>query len=203
MILGHIPAGYIFSKLTHEHTSDSIGNYHTFLWWGILGAIAPDLDLLRFYFVDHGRVHHHEYFTHYPLVWLSLIILSITLLAWKAKRRPLSCYMLIFSISGFIHLALDTIGGDIWWLAPFVDRSFSLITILPRFHIWQLNFLLHWSFTLELVLVVWAIWLWSGGTTLLSHNASKIGNSMNNRRLAQCFRFNDRHVTASSPNRPS
>jgi hypothetical protein len=28
-----------------------------------------------------------------------------------------------------LHLVLDSIVGDIWWLAPFVDRRYSLFTV--------------------------------------------------------------------------
>jgi inner membrane protein len=62
-----------------------------------------------------------------------------------------------------VHLCLDSIVGDIWWLAPFVDRPFSLFTVPALYQPWWLNFLLHWSFGLELGLVVWAVFVWQRG----------------------------------------
>ena len=45
----------------------------------------------------------------------------------------------------------DSVVGDIWWFAPFIDRSFALYT--P----WWLNFVLHWSFALELAICAIAV----------------------------------------------
>jgi hypothetical protein len=66
----------------------------------------------------------------------------------------------LFCLGGFIHLILDTIIGDIWWLAPFVDRPFSMFPVPARYHPWWLNFLLHWSFALELALWIGAFFLY-------------------------------------------
>ena len=201
MIIGHIPAGYIFSRLAYGRCSNPIGGYRAFLGWGIFGAIAPDLDLLYFYFVDHGSVPHHKYFTHYPVFWIALILLSATLFAWKTKGRTFGCYALIFSISGFLHLILDTIGGSIWWLAPFVDHPFSLTTILPEFRVWLLNFLFHWSFMFELILVVWASWLWLRKRH--SPNPAMAENDIDNRLPSQSSDFIDRHAPVFSSSHPS
>jgi hypothetical protein len=203
MIIGHIPAGYIFSKLAYGRFSNSIGSYRTFLWWGILGAITPDLDLLWFYFADHGHIHHHEYFTHYPITWLALIILSSAFCSWKPKRRTSGCYMLAFSISGLFHLILDTIGGDIWWLAPLVDHPYSLATIVPRFRTWQLNFVFHWSFILELTLAAWAVRMWLPRTDLPARHPSAPRNDLSARHSNQSSDVIDRHAPISSSNHPS
>src|SRR5262249_26358818 len=69
----------------------------------------------------------------------------------------------IFSFNGFVHLLLDSIVGRIWWLAPFVDRPFSLFTVHGTYKPWWLNFMLHWSFALEIALLISAAWLWRGG----------------------------------------
>lgn len=160
MIIGHLPAGYILAKLSHRYSATRIGNYRAFMSWGIFGAMAPDLDMLYFHLIDHGRTHHHKYFPHFPLIWFALIVLSACLFTRKTRRSTIGCYSLIFSVSGFMHLILDSIVGDIWWLAPYVDQPFALATVPARWQPWWLNFIFHWSFTLELAVVGWAIWLW-------------------------------------------
>lgn len=83
----------------------------------LLGAIAPDLDLFYFYTLDACRHHHHSYWTHYPSGWLALM-----LLAWGVSRIKRwstgGTWLLIFSMSGFLHLLLDCMVGDIslYWL---------------------------------------------------------------------------------------
>lgn len=160
MIIGHLPAGYILAKLSHRYFATRIGNYRAFMSWGIFGAMAPDLDMLYFHLIDHGQTHHHKYFSHFPIIWFALIVISVYLFTWKTKRSTIACCSLVFSVSGFAHLILDSIVGDIWWLAPYVDQPFALATVPARWHPWWLNFIFHWSFTLELAVVGWAIWLW-------------------------------------------
>ena len=159
MIIGHLPAGYIASKLLFMRLAPPFASYPAFMCAGLLGAIAPDVDLLWFYLVDQRRQHHHLYFTHWPIVWLSFLALSV---CWfrKAERREAPALAVIFSINGFIHMCLDSIVGDIWWFAPVIDKPFSLFTVPPVYKPWWFNFLLHWSMLLEVALAVLAIWLW-------------------------------------------
>lgn len=160
MIIGHLPAGYILSKLSATRFAHSIGGYRAYIFWGMFGAIAPDLDMFYFHLVDHRQTHHHKYFSHYPIVWLGLVVIAFVLSLPRTSRENLGIYAFVFSVSGFLHLMLDTIAGDIWWFAPFIDRPFSLVTVPAVFHPWWLNFILHWSFLLELAVLAWAVWLW-------------------------------------------
>jgi len=57
------------------------------------------------------------------------------------------------------HLLLDTIVGDIWWFAPFIDKPFAFFTVPALYKPWWLNFLLHWSFALELAVFALAFYL--------------------------------------------
>ncbi|MDQ7070577.1 MAG: hypothetical protein Q9M48_07555 [Rhodobacterales bacterium] len=47
---------------------------------GLLGSVAPELDLFRFYFVDHCAHHHHDYITHRPLFWLDIFGLGLLMI---------------------------------------------------------------------------------------------------------------------------
>jgi hypothetical protein len=57
-------------------------------------------------------------------------------------------------------MVLDSIVGDIWWFAPFIDKPYALFTVPAIYTPWWLNFILHWSFMLELVFVFCAVALW-------------------------------------------
>jgi inner membrane protein len=79
---------------------------------------------------------------------------------YMARNRSCATLAVIFSLNGLIHLFLDTIVGDIWWFAPFIDKSFALFIVPALYKPWWLNFLFHWSFALELAVVSWAAYLW-------------------------------------------
>lgn len=121
----------------------------------VLGAIAPDLDMFYFFFVDHQQHHHHTYWSHFPVLWAGLLCAA---LCWRyvGERSLPSALVLLFALNGLGHMVLDTIAGDIWWFAPFVDRPFHLFEVPAGYHPWWLNFVLHWTFGFELALSLWA-----------------------------------------------
>ncbi len=59
-----------------------------------------------------------------------------------------------------MHMLLDSIVGDIWWFAPFVDQPYALFTVEAVYKPWWLNFILHWSFAIEIGILLWALYLW-------------------------------------------
>lgn len=75
----------------------------------------------------------------------------------NSRAAPLA---VAFATMGVLHMLLDSIVGDIWWFAPFVDQAYALFNVPARYQPWWLNFLLHWSFALELALWVWAFVLY-------------------------------------------
>jgi inner membrane protein len=155
MIIGHAPSGYIIASLLLRKFSERSISPTLFFVAGVIGALAPDLDMLYFHLVDHRQHHHHTYFPHFPLLWLSLLSVSV---AWLRLNKESKCAALafVFCLGGFFHMVLDTIVGDIWWFAPFLDRPFAMFTVPALYKPWWLNFILHWSFALELSLWVWA-----------------------------------------------
>ena len=126
---------------------------------GVMGALAPDLDLLYFYLIDHRQTHHHQYLTHWPIAWVSLILIATCCLK-LANNKAVALMALVFGLGGFLHMILDSVVGDIWWFAPFSNQSFAMFTVPARFHPWWLNFFLHCSFGLELLIVAWAVFLY-------------------------------------------
>lgn len=159
MFIGHLPAGYITSKLLCPRFSSHDVASNRFIWAGVLGAMAPDFDMVYFYLVDHRQHHHHTYITHYPIIWITLLFLAI--ISFKMMRNPYaSSLAVIFSLNGLIHMLLDSIVGDIWWFAPLAGKPFAFFTVPALYKPWWLSFIFHWSFALELVILVWAAYLW-------------------------------------------
>jgi inner membrane protein len=159
MIIGHLPAGYIISKLFVRHAEPMGVSAKAFMGLGVIGALAPDLDMFYFHIIDHRQHHHHTYFTHYPIVWLALLAASLVWFFTSSKKNSAACAA-IFSLNGFVHMILDSIVGDIWWFAPWGSAPFAFFSVPALYKPWWLNFLLHWSFAIEIAVTVWAIYLW-------------------------------------------
>lgn len=159
MIIAHLPAGYVTSKLLHARLNAREAAFKPFLYAGLLGAIAPDLDKVYLYLAHDRRLHHHTLWLHFPIVWAVLLLVS---LIWfhAARARIAAALAVIFSVNGLLHMVLDTVAGDIWWLAPFVDQPFSLFAVPGRYSPWWVNNMLHWTFAFELAIVAWAVHLW-------------------------------------------
>lgn len=157
MLTAHLPSGYILAR--HWLNRWPTAHVRLMLLAGVAGGLAPDLDMLWFHLVDGGRVHHHRYFSHWPLLWLGL---TLAVLLWRRLQPQCSraTAALLFCSAACVHLLLDSYVGDIWWLMPFVDQPFALFTVPARFQPWWLSFILHWSFVAELALWGWAIWLY-------------------------------------------
>jgi inner membrane protein len=126
---------------------------------GMVGAIAPDLDLLYFYLIDHRAHNHHSYWTHYPSVWLGLLLIALVL-RYPMRWPRLGSMAVIFSLNGLIHMVLDSVAGYIHWLAPFEYKAYGWVTLSSPYQIWWLNFVFHWTFLIELSLMTWAILVW-------------------------------------------
>jgi len=164
MFIAHLPAGYLAARLLARCTG--IKATPTLVLAGMAGGVFPDMDLLYGAWVDGGRVHHHLYWPHLPLVWASAGVLFLL----ARRRLGDACGRLcgVFMLGVWSHLLLDSVAGDIWWLWPWLDTPFSLINI-PAIHTpWWLNYLLHWSFAVELAIVALALW-WEGLRPVLRH----------------------------------
>jgi inner membrane protein len=169
MFVAHIPAGYICGKSLLQRFASTGAPAKLLLLTSIIGAIAPDLDLFYFYLIDQRRTPHHLYWPHYPLVWLVLLAASAGWLrAARAKlHAALAC---MFCIGGMVHVMLDTIVGDIYWLAPFQFAPFSFFVVPSLYQPWWLNFILHWSFLLEVLVAGWAVVLYRRKDAVATQN---------------------------------
>jgi hypothetical protein len=178
MFIAHIPSGYIMAVSFVKRISQFPKFSSSVMAAGVIGAIAPDFDMVYFYLFDHRQTHHHRYLTHWPLLWMSMVVVSIVWLCLSrfSKAAGLS---LVFAVGGVLHLILDSFVGDIWWFAPFADKPYAMITVPALFNPWWLNFFLHWSFAVELVICLWALTLYRQRSNVYQRTANSdctIGN---------------------------
>ena len=148
MFIAHAPAGYLLTKALFPATTR---NYALLMATGLFFSIAPDLDLLRFYLASDRQLPHRVFFTHWPLFWAALSGLAwmVTAVLRKPGWRP---FIAVAFANAELHLVLDTLAGDIYWLAPLSDMSLNLVRVPAAHSWWVWNFLLHWTFALELAL---------------------------------------------------
>ncbi len=159
MTFGHLSAGYITSKLLFKEFEHQSVYSKAFMFWGLFGSIAPDFDMLYFFLVKHTLSDHHKYFAHFPLFWLTLLLISLFWLQLHRHRNQNPAAAFIFTLNGFIHTILDTVTGEIWWFAPFVNKPFSLVaerSEIPSFT--------DWTFSIEFFLLLLALLLWGNSS---------------------------------------
>lgn len=153
MLIGHLPAGYLATTAALDRAGVGAATRRRLLALGLIASVAPDLDLLYFYGVDSG-VHHHALPTHWPVTWLAL-----GGLAWLVGRR--AWVGAVVAGGGVLHLALDTIAGEVRWLAPVSDASVTLVTVPARFDSWILSFVTYWTFGAEIAVTALAVAVWA------------------------------------------
>lgn len=145
VFIAHLPAGWLLGRALGERAARRAL---------LAGAVAPDLDLLWWWLVDHGTVHHHRYLTHLPAVWALVALAAALTLRRRARRVALA-----MCAGVLLHIALDSVVGDVAWLWPWSSRLFSLVTVAPTGGHWVWSFVSHWSFGIEVAIVVVAgVW---------------------------------------------
>ncbi|BCB25947.1 hypothetical protein SKTS_08330 [Sulfurimicrobium lacus] len=154
MFFAHLPAGYLFTSALSRSRRVRRGiSLRVFMAAGLAGSIFPDIDLLYFFLIDQRQHHHHTYWTHLPLFWITMSAIALLFFAARKNTAALAC-TLVFGANIFLHLMLDTLVGDIWWLYPLVDQPFALSTVPALYSPWWLNFVLHWSMAVEAGIVL-------------------------------------------------
>lgn len=153
MLIAHLPAGYLLGRslVAMPPSNGRVVEARHRLLAILVGSVFPDFDMLWFWFFDHQRTQHHLYWTHVPAFWLT--VCAGLLLAWVAKkelRPPVAVWFFLLGV--FLHLLLDSIVSDIYWLAPYAWQPFSLFAVHPHYSPWYLNFIFHWVFGVELLI---------------------------------------------------
>lgn len=149
MIIGHAPAGYLLAKIVYGRKSSVPARY---VWVLVAASILPDLDLLYFYIIDNRAHNHHDYWTHIPLYWLALYYLAM-MAAMMFDKLVIIIYATLLLSGVMLHLLLDTITGGIQWAYPFSNQHYTVIKVPAVYDWWVFNFVVHWTFLLELILL--------------------------------------------------
>lgn len=163
MFIAHVPAGYLLGRFGIPAAfRENRPVWSTLLFF----SAAPDLDLIWFYTVGARRVAHHAYISHWPLFWTALAASALLVSALMATggRKPRWRPLVAAAYAGvMLHLALDSLAAEIYWLAPFSSWSLNLVHVPARYGWWVWNFILHWTFFAELAICFAALYLWRGG----------------------------------------
>lgn len=124
---------------------------------GMAASVLPDLDLLWFYLVSDRSEVHHAYPPHLPLFWVAVLAAAALVLRLRGAGRTAWLALIVFGANVLLHQVLDTTAGGIRWLWPFSGAELVLTHVTARHHPWYLNFVLHWTFALELAIVAAAL----------------------------------------------
>jgi len=162
MFIAHAFGGYLGTRLCLKSQVGqelSERRWMSFLIFGIICSILPDIDLLYFYTLDHRQHPHHQFWTHMPFFWITVSLFVYALGRWKF--RPYAALISLLLLGGtFMHMILDSVAGGIFWLYPLSDTYFKMFTITPRFQWWVLNYIIHWTFLAEVAIVASALWVY-------------------------------------------
>jgi inner membrane protein len=162
MFIGHLPEGYVLTRALWsalQKVGGSTPKWRPFILAGLVSSILPDIDLLYFYLIDNRQHLHHSYWTHLPVYWLITGILMLLFIV-VSKRKQWLPYVIVVGANIFLHLCLDTIVGKMRWLYPISNKDFYFFNV-PRIHSWYVwDFVLHWTFLLEFVPIIAAIYVY-------------------------------------------
>ena len=157
MFIAHLPAGYLCARLASNSANSRSVGQATLVFWGVLvGSVLPDLDMLYFYLVDNRQTNHHLYWTHIPFFW-GVFLGTLMLIGRLARSRLVSVLSISILAGVMVHLLLDTPVGGIAWLYPFSAELLYLLEIPAVQHWWVLNFILHWTFLIEVTICLAAL----------------------------------------------
>jgi inner membrane protein len=155
MFLAHLPAGYLMARRLAPRLTRDPSQARRLTAICLVASVLPDIDLIYFYLIDGRQTLHHDYWTHIPSFWLLATGAAVAL--FRIARTPVPWAAVAALLAGVIlHLALDTVTGGIAWLYPYDTGRAALIDVPARFDWWVLNFVLHWSFVLEIAILAWA-----------------------------------------------
>lgn len=161
MFIAHLPAGYLVAKAGLKYdlfASRGKLSRRVILIAGLIGSVLPDIDIVYFYTIDRHQHLHHTYWTHIPIFWLIILSTSFALGAILKSDR-IKVLTEVVGLNLFVHLVLDTVTGKIQWLYPFSHKDFVLINVPAIYNYWVWNFVFHWTFTLEIALVLTAAYI--------------------------------------------
>jgi len=159
MFIGHLPASYLLAQSVSKISPTSLRDSRSIVLVALIGGVLPDVDLLYFYTIGERQVVHHKYWSHTPIYWVVLFICFsfVTYLCESMKMFKLLCVAFLAIV---LHIALDTMTGAIHWLHPFSATTITLVHVPAVHGSWVANFLLHWTFAVELLVLISALVPW-------------------------------------------
>lgn len=164
IFVAHLPAGYLLARRLAPRLAAEPRQVRWLTGLCLAASVLPDIDLVHFYLIDGRQTPHHDYWPHVPAFWLLATGTAVAL--FRIARAPVPWAAVAALLAGvFLHLALDTVSGGIAWLYPYETARIVLIDVPARFDWWVWNFVLHWSFLLEIAILAWAareIGAWRG-----------------------------------------
>ncbi len=153
MFVAHLPAGYVLTKKLQNRWQ-----MKSYLLFGLIGSLFPDVDIFYFYLIDGRQTLHHEYWIHIPFYWLVIAIVTHVIIHLFGKKQY-HFAALFFFVGIFSHLFLDTIVGKILWLYPLTDNAYYFFEVPAVHGFWVFNFIFHWTFLFEIFFIVWAVFI--------------------------------------------
>ncbi len=172
MFVAHLPAGYLITRYylrtieTRLIKSSAVKYYAMF---GLFCSVLPDFDLFYFYLIDNRQHAHHTYWTHIPMFW----VLFSGLLYFGAKalfKKNVGLLSVILLANTQLHMLLDSVAGGIYWLYPLSSEKYRLFEITARFDWWVFNYIIHWTFLFELIIILTAAYVVWEDRKLMSVN---------------------------------
>ncbi len=151
MFIGHLPGAY----LVFRAATPDLGKLAFAA--AMIGAVAPDVDMLWFYLVDNQGHHHHSYLTHRPIIWAGFLMAGMAIRVWALRTGT---FLTFFGTGGLVHMVLDSITGEVAWLWPISDATHPLVLVQATHSHWILSFLNHWTFKVEIVITMIALLVW-------------------------------------------
>jgi len=158
MFIAHLPAGYLLASASQKWASAK--SRRLVLWCIMAGSIIPDLDMFYFYLIDARQTHHHLYWPHLPSMWVMVLGCGGVMSLFSQNTIWVRGASWMFA-GAMLHLVLDTLVGGIAWLHPFDDTLFHLVDVPARRSWWVWNFLLHWTFLLEIMICLTSAIVWA------------------------------------------
>lgn len=159
MFIAHAPAGYLVTKFVlHRSSLHQQRDAKMLLRSGMLASVFPDIDMLYFYLLDHRQHLHHSYWTHIPFWWLVILAIGLGYGAITRNARWRRVVQIV-AVNVFLHLLLDTVAAKIRWFAPFSRIGICLFEVPSRYGWWIWNYLLHWTFGIEILITAIALYV--------------------------------------------
>jgi len=162
MFVAHIFAGYLCTRQTIHRSVDcwhEPDQWKKYMVFGLVCSVLPDFDLLYFYLIDHRQHIHHSYWTHIPIFWIVFVSVGSAVSRWIFQKRRGIWWIILF-VNTWLHLILDTVAGGIYWFYPVTVERIRWIPITPQYDWWVLNYLLHWTFLFEVIIILTAIYVY-------------------------------------------